>query len=132
MHGLSFAAGAYLNPSTSAGAPWAIRGLADLDGDGKTDILWHNASTGELYAWFMDGINLVGSGYLTPSTVGASTWKIVRVADFNHDGKADILWHNQGGNGDLYVWFMNGTVFSTGGYLTPSGITDTTWAIVPK
>ena len=34
--------------------------------------------------------------------------------DFNGDGKADLLWHNQT-TGDLYVWFMNGTTAVTGG-----------------
>jgi len=27
----------------------------DLDGDGKADIVWHHATTGEVSAWLMDG-----------------------------------------------------------------------------
>jgi hypothetical protein len=36
----------------------------------------------------------------------AVIWTIAGVADFNGDGKADILWRDSGGN--LSMWLMNG------------------------
>jgi hypothetical protein len=116
---------------TLPGTAWDIRGLADFDGDQKADILWRNNTTGDLYVWFLDGPTLIGASYLTPSKLADPNWKIVRVADFNADGKVDILWHNVVG-GDLYVWFMNGTVQTGASYLTPNKFADTTWAVVPK
>jgi hypothetical protein len=37
------------------GPPWAIVGVGDLDGDGRSDIVWHNSSTNETQIWIMDG-----------------------------------------------------------------------------
>jgi hypothetical protein len=35
----------------SAPAGWSISDAADLTGDGRDDILWHNAQTGQAYVW---------------------------------------------------------------------------------
>ena len=48
-------------------------------------------------------------------------------ADFNGDGKTDILWR-RGVTGDNLVWFMNGTTVAGGAVLTAVG--DTNWKIV--
>jgi N-acetylneuraminic acid mutarotase len=122
-------AGTYLTPSRFADTDWQIRGVADLNGDGKADLLWHNQATGELYVWFMNGTVVTGGSYLTPSRFADTQWQIRGVADFNHDGRPDILWHHQG-NGDLYVWGMTGTVVTWGSYPTPSRFADTRWKIV--
>ena len=37
-----------------------------------------------------------------------SAWYIRGVADFNNDGKNDILWRNTQ-TGKNYIWYMNGT-----------------------
>ena len=33
-----------------------------MNGDGKPDILWRNASTGENYVWYLDGVTVLGGG----------------------------------------------------------------------
>ena len=53
------------------------------------------------------------------------------VADFDGDGQQDLLWHHQG-NGELYVWFLSGTVTVRGSYLTPKSFADTSWKVVPR
>ena len=30
----------------------------DVDGDGKTDLVWHHSSTGMVAVWLMDGATL--------------------------------------------------------------------------
>ncbi len=40
----------------------------------------------------------------------AATWAIAQTGDFNGDGMSDILWRNS--NGDVEMWFMNGTQIS--------------------
>jgi acetaldehyde dehydrogenase (acetylating) len=36
------------------GLPFHIVGSGDFNGDGRTDILWHNETTGETQIWLMD------------------------------------------------------------------------------
>jgi hypothetical protein len=107
--------------------PAPLNAGADLDGDGQTDILWQH-STGLLSAWMMDGTALSKAAWLSPMQVSDPDWRIVGMADFNGDGKPDILWRHS--RGWLSVWFMNGTTLQTSVLLSPSQISDTNWAIV--
>ncbi len=80
-----------LTPPT---AVW-IRG--DFDGDGHSDILWRNITSGRDAIWR-------SANSATPQTVGTVgdlSWIVAGVGDFNGDGKSDILWRNQttGANG---------------------------------
>src|SRR6266850_5690306 len=101
-------------PLRTVASPWSIVGLGDFDGDGTSDILWRNSSTGENYIYFMDGgVILPSEGYIR--TVADPTWGVAGVGDFNGDGKADILWRN-GSTGDNYIYLMNGTAIAGEGY----------------
>ena len=77
----------------------------DLDGDGKSDLLWRNESTGRIYAMLMNGPAIASEGtvYLEPNLA----WKIVAHGDYNGDGKADLLWRNDT-TGQVYMMRMNG------------------------
>ena len=66
----------------------------------------------------MNGTTAVGATYTNPSRFADTRWQLVRVADFNNDGKPDLLWHHQT-SGDLYVWYMNGLTATSAGYLAP-------------
>ena len=83
------------NPSAFTDTRWQIRGLADFNGDGKSDILWHHQGTGDLYVWFLDGILVNSGSYLNPSRSAETDWDIVQVADFTADGMNDLLWRNR-------------------------------------
>ena len=131
MNGLVVKGGSYLTPKSFADTRWQIRGLADFNGDGKLDILWHHQTNGELYVWYLDGAVTTGGSYLTPKAFADTQWKIVKLADFDADGKQDLLWHHQA-SGELYVWFLDGTVVKGGGYLTPKSFSDTNWKVVPQ
>jgi hypothetical protein len=41
------------------GPPFRIVGVADMDGDGRADIVWHHDQSGETQVWFMDEHRLV-------------------------------------------------------------------------
>ena len=123
--------GSYLTPQSFSDTKWQIRGVADFDRDGSQDILWHHQGTGDLYVWRLGGLKGVvvqGGSYLNPSRFADTLWQIRAVIDFTKDGKPDLLWHHQG-NGDLYLWAMDGYAVKWGSYLTPSRFADTRWQI---
>ncbi len=54
----------------------------------------------------MDGT--AKTSYCSPGSIPDLDFRIVDKADFNGDGKEDILWrHNT--SGMVYIWIMNGT-----------------------
>jgi hypothetical protein len=76
-------------------------GVADFNGDGRSDILWRN--DGGVIAEWTANSNGSFSGNAAVSFSVDSTWKVIGVGAFNCDGRhADILWRND--NGDLAQW----------------------------
>ena len=91
------------------GAPWQIVGVNDLDGDGKTDILWHNSQTNETQSWLMDRHKIrqrltVRDKDGKAALVG-NPWSIAGLGDLDGNGQSDIVWHNSETN-ETKVWFM--------------------------
>jgi hypothetical protein len=80
----------------------------DFNGDHRPDILWQQSQRGVNALWFMGGTNnaqMINSASLQSTAPG---WKIKGVADFNGDGRPDILWRHRL-SGSNVVWFMGGT-----------------------
>ncbi len=92
----------------------------DLDGDGKSDILWRDSS-GNAALWIMDGITK-SSGHLLGKV--STSWKIKDTGDFDGDGKVDILWRDSSGN--VALWLMDGATKLSGNLL---GKVSTSWKI---
>jgi len=128
MRGNVAVSGSHLTPDRLADPLWQVRGVADLNYDGSADVLWHHQGTGELYVWYLDGLVTVRGAYMSPRSFSDTRWQIRGLADFNADGKPDVLWHHQV-TGELYVWFLNGVGTVSGAYLTPRAFTDTRWQI---
>jgi YVTN family beta-propeller protein len=85
---------------------WQFLGIGDVNGDNKADILWRNASTGEVYVWLMSGLALqAGSGRV--ATAATNLWTFAGIGDLDGDGKADLVWRNMG-TGEVSSWLMNG------------------------
>jgi hypothetical protein len=77
---------------------------SDFDNAGKSDILLQNATSGEMWIWETNGLDVIASG--SPDSPGPS-WHVVGTGDFNGDSHADILAQN-GTSGEVWIWEMNG------------------------
>jgi hypothetical protein len=93
------------------GPPFRIVGVADMDGDGRSDIVWHHDDTGETQLWLMNGEQLVRRATVLgedglPAFIGPP-FRIVGVADMDGDGRSDIVWHRDD-TGETQLWLMNG------------------------
>jgi hypothetical protein len=73
--------------------------------NGSTDVVWRNETTGDTRAWEMSGTTFVSSTNLLQF---GGNWRLAAVADFNLDGKADILYRNAVDFSQV-IWYMNGT-----------------------
>lgn len=102
---------------------WNIVDAGDLNGNGKTDLLWHNTETGLLYAWMMDGLMILDMTGL--GTVANTDWKAVTFGDMNGNGNLDIIWENNI-SGKRLVWYMDG-INNTGMASLPER--DPSWTI---
>jgi hypothetical protein len=91
---------------------WEPTHFGDFDGDGSTDIVWHNSTSGETAVW------LTADGQMKQGAIVVFDpgWTVTHVADFNADGRSDLLWHHAG-SGTTAMWLMNGLQLRTGALL---------------
>jgi hypothetical protein len=111
----------YQEPNTA----WKVIAAADFNNDGKSDILYRNDATGQVYILLMNNGSVIGGGlaHIEPNLA----WKIVAQGDYNGDGKADLLWRNES-TGMVYMMLMNGSTIDSQGvvYQEP----NTAWKIL--
>jgi hypothetical protein len=86
-----------------------IKGIADFDGNGVGDFVIRNRVTGANSIWLLKRVQssssvFFDSVYNLPNTY--SGWDIKGVADFDGDGKQNILWQNTD-NGETSIWGIN-------------------------
>jgi hypothetical protein len=93
---------------TGPGAGWNIVSSGDFNGDGKSDILWSNTTTGQTEVFLMNGGTVATTGAALNNGVNL---KAVGTGDFNNDGKSDIAFQNQT-DFSVQIWTMNGAVQS--------------------
>ncbi len=109
-----------------ADTQWQLVAAADFNGDGKPDLLWRNQTTGWNVVWSMNGTTLLLSQAVLPGSTD-TTWQIAAAADFNRDGKPDLVWRNRT-TGQNVVWYLDGVTFLSQALLPT--VTDTNWQIV--
>jgi hypothetical protein len=92
-------------PTPSAG--WKVIGIADFDGDGHPDLAWRRQDdTGEVRIWLLDGAGAQKDDYGLPTPDPG--WKVVGIADFDGNGRADLAWRRQDDTGEVRIWFLDG------------------------
>jgi hypothetical protein len=97
-------AGTAVTVASSCPSTDSLTATHDFNGDGKSDILFRNSSSGAVVGWLMNG------GAVTQNATIATVpthWQIVAQRDFNGDGKTDILWRDTT-TGAVVLWLMNG------------------------
>ena len=103
--------------------PWAPANdlKSDFDGDGRSDIFWHQAPSGSSVIWR-------GASYLQQIPVTRVTdprWKLVAMADFDGDGRTDLFWR--------HVTTGSNVIWRRGDYLrsvSATAVTNTHWEVV--
>jgi len=83
--------------------------IHDFDGDGKSDVFWHDINSGANWIHLRDGGNVKLSSTVAPIT--DTTWDVAAIADINGDLKSDVLWRNTL-TGKNWVWIMDGVTIS--------------------
>ncbi len=84
-----------------------------IAGDGRTDVLWENTSTGERFVTIMNGTT---STVAVPFATLPPEWKIAGVGRLNTDPSPDILVQNTT-TGDRWGLLMSGCVASNAVYV---------------
>lgn len=114
---------------TEPNAAWRVVATPDLNGDGRSDLLWHNGTTGQLYGMVMNEglvVGLQGMIHTEPDT----QWRVVATGDLGRVGRDQLIWHHATSG---LVYFMTVSIegggFRTGGQpIYQEG--DTSWSIL--
>jgi Ca2+-binding RTX toxin-like protein len=96
----------------TAPAGWTVKGTADFNSDGKTDVLVTNGMTNQF--WLLNSSGAVQSTVAAPTWSG---WQLLGLIDYHQDGSPDVLQTN----GMMQeVDYLNGTTYA--GYTHPSSV----------
>jgi hypothetical protein len=90
-------------PGPSVSAEWEVKAVGDFDGDGTSDLLWHNQQNGIVSVWQVQNGTYKKS--VTLAYVPVAEWQVLGAADVDGDGVSEILWRNK--NGQVSVWLMS-------------------------
>jgi YD repeat-containing protein len=99
-----------------------LYGTGDFNGDQKPDLFFHDRNTGQNAIWLMDdaerssvaktsGPRRLHASSLAMPSMSDTNFVPAEVADFDGDGRPDILWRNST-TGENKVWLLSGTTLS--------------------
>ncbi|UHQ22678.1 VCBS repeat-containing protein [Lysobacter sp. 5GHs7-4] len=83
------------------GAGWVVNETVDLNGDGKSDIVWVDRARGLMAYWLMSGPSVLGSRLYS---YDAANFNFFGSGDFDGDGRGDLLWMGKRTDGPLFIW----------------------------
>jgi ELWxxDGT repeat protein len=110
--------------TTTVDGSYKVEGIADLNADGKVDILWRNNIDGRLTYFLMNGGSIAAAAFTTYYV--PQDFVVEAVRDLSGDGQADIFWRYTGTTaatqGTTIVWLNDA---STATVLFPAQATST-------
>ena len=110
---------------------WKVEAVADFNPDGQPDLLFRNMVSGLSFAWNTHSRAGVAEPAAPPARRSISidpVWEVVQVADWNADGKPDLVFRNAA-TGVVFVWYLNGITLAGSDFIIQI---DPSWEIVPR
>lgn len=77
MNGETRDVGLFLTPDSASDPAWKPIAIADVDADGKGDILFQHDTTAEIRVWLMSGTTRLCEASLDPRAPAATNWRLV-------------------------------------------------------
>lgn len=109
----------YVYPTNPvANLAWRVVGTGDLDGDGRSEVLWRNGATGANVVWRFTNVSSNSAFTSTSLSTVNAPWNVAGVGDFNGDNRSDVLWRNPV-TGANVVWPSG--IRAAGVTLSPAG-----------
>jgi FG-GAP-like repeat len=119
MNGTTVAGAGVVLSAATAGAAWSVSQVADMNGDGKADLVIRNANASTVIL-LMNGTTVTAASFL----LGAgSPYTVTHVGDFNGDGNADLAIRST--DGSVVLLLMTGTTVNSAAFLLNAGATAT-------
>jgi hypothetical protein len=112
------------SPGPDPGPAWKIAGVGDFDGDGRADLLWRHDTGGLAISFRGSDVGAAHPTWRNQGTPMDLSWQVKGVSDFNHDGRADILWRRADGLSS--VWMMYGGWYAGE---SPAFVLDNPWPL---
>jgi len=123
MNGETVATSSAVVNAGAVAATFSVIGIADIDGNGKADIVFRNSMTNLIHAWLMNGVTRDSGGTIA-SAAGLET---IGVGDISGDGKADLVLRTPAGV--VFGWLLDGLTVTTQGAVSNAPAIPNMWQI---
>ncbi len=109
-------------------AYWKVVAPTEYFQSGEIDVILQHTNRRTAALSLSPGTNYTGYAFLRNQAVVGVGWQAVTSADFNQDGKRDLVFQHL--NTSLLVWYMDGTNFLGSSFLRQGVLAGTGWKVV--
>jgi hypothetical protein len=104
-----------------------VAAVGDFNGDGKLDLLWR-ALSGEIVAWYLDGLKQLGKSVIPQTAAPGQEWQIIGAADTDADGRSELFCRSRAGL--VCVWYVDTAQRGRKAWVQVQPSIDTQWYAV--